>query len=422
MVVVLCGSLVFWAGGSWAQEAPTTAEEEVTEETITPQKVQVIVVSSKDTFLVYEDQELLNFIGDMPATPAIYTKFEDLFTTEANKFIYLVDNTVLDSLSPPDITTLTQLATGGTPIGILGDGSHLKSVLGFQSAENTSVEEVTEEPQILFIYNTSDGILHEFHLSLIGNPTAGKLVKDLFKWYTNLIKNSSLTKGGDDWPLIANGSERHTMPFLIGGSPALLIDIRKDPTSTDYLVNLTLESAINDYSCSVASITGINSCGWYTSNMELAVTISNGSLKGYVPTGDVGSGSYSIQAGLPPNLGGSVSYDFTNITVRNNSSLASNKAEWSLSINGPDYYWYPFQILEPPYVAAHTYLFPAQVLITKIPDKKLKICVNAKVRMKKDKLQALYGSFFNLLSVKKTSEMSVFSRQSCREILGTSNK
>lgn len=375
--------LVFWAGGGWAQEVPTTAtEEEVTEEIITPQEVQVIVVSSKDTFLVYENQELLNFISDMPANPVVYTKFEDLLGKGGvNRFIYIVDNTVLDSLNPSDITTLAQLATGGTPMGIFGDSFHLKSVLGFQDAENTSVEDEVNSgsPQISFICKTSDGTLRDFSLSLEGNTTAGKLVKDLFKWYTGLITDSSTAKGGDDWPLITNGSQRYTGD-MSGGTAALLMDIRKDPNSTDHLVSLTLESAIDQYSCDPWAITFF--CGWYTSNMELTVTLSYG-LQGYVPTGDVGSGTASYQVGIPASVGYGVSYNFTDITVRNNSSIANNKAAWVLSFNRPSYRWYPW-ISEPPYNATHTYPFYAQLYVRKDLSKKLKICTTAKVETEED--------------------------------------
>jgi hypothetical protein len=366
--------------------------QEFSEETeIEIQDAQLLMIASNNSFLLYEGEELQNIIHDIPTFPTkTYSSLNDAVTDRELEIIYISGDDVLDSLDASGISTLSNLAKQGVFIGILGDGTHMREVLGITDADDYTTTD--EEPIniIFFTYGKPDGCREDVFLSLENSPTIGQLFNSLFDWINDIReKHQELSSSDGAWDADYSHEWKGNMH---GGSYRFLVNVYKLNTErTDYnwyLVDVSYHSAITDYKKSGGR------CGWFTSamNLEANVDSSNGaSLYEYMPTGTISNTTtrFTIGANLSASPGltasYSQSYSTPDVTIEDKSNYMTNTAKWDLSFVGPDYKWYPFYE-QPCNVARHSYETQPTFIVQVPKNQKMKVNLHPYIKHENDSL------------------------------------
>ena len=393
--IVVIGMLILVnpLGAGLVQESSEEMEVEI-------QDVQLLMITSNNSFLLYESEELQNLAHDIPTFPTkTYSSLNEVVADREVEIVYICDNKVLDSLNASDISTLSNMAEQGVFMGILGDGTHMREVLGIADANDYTTTD--EENIIFFTYGKPDGNREDLFLSLENSPTIGQLLNLLFEWVNEILeKHQELSSSHGAWDADYTHEWKGNMD---GGSYRFLVNVYKLNTErTDYdwyLVDVSYHSAITDYKKSGGR------CGWFTSamNLEANVDSSNGaSLYEYMPTGTISNStqSFTIGANLSAKPGLSASYSHSyntpDVTIEDKSNYITNTAKWDVSFVGPDYTWYPFY-KQPCKVARNSYETQPAFIVQVPKNQRMKVYLHPHIEHENDSLT--YYFFF--IKVKK---------------------
>jgi hypothetical protein len=399
MAALLC------RGASTQAGVVTLPDETVDKDT---QEIELILVTSPTSFLLYEDAELQDLSDGISAeATSAYTSLAQIPEGKTYEVVLFLSDAILDALGATDISTLKSQARQGVFMGTLGDSAHLMSVLDiYDSTTFTSVEGT--ESVLFLTHGVPDGKREDVFISLEGLSL--KQIMDAMISWIGTVHKEVAQKAVQSAPDSGAWNAQYTHEWkgnMDGGSYRFLVNAYQlDTDRTDYnwfLFTTSIQSAIDDYKKDTGR------CGWFTNEMELKAKVqssSGASLYDYMPTGTVGSTStgFSIGGTLTTSQAGltggySQSYVAPDASIIDESNYSNNTAEWKVSFNGPDYTWYPLYS-GPASVAQHSYE-TAPAFIAQVPKAQCAVVsLSPKIYHEKDSLTY----YFLVLSVKKSGE------------------
>ncbi len=386
--LMCCVLFVGFAQGAWGgigHETPEATE-------IEPLHVQLIIVQSQDRFEAYSGEQLAAALNNEQTDPTeIYS---DAQGPDSSAFINVFLFKSVDVLNSFDSETLALFASraqAGEFFGLIGGDAALRQAL---DAFDPGDKGETSDPEnyAYFMYGVPDGDREDLYLGLDENPTVGSLLDLLTDWIAEVLEKHAFASQADSgaWDATYTQDWRGTMD---GGSYRFLVNVFKlnttNPTKNWFLVTTSYQSEIDDYRSNSGR------CGWYTNAMNLKATVdtTDGALLyDYMPTGTVGDTTkgFSIGGSLgTDSVGGSAEYSESYTTpdavIRDNSSYASNRAEWNISFKEPNYLWWPFYG-EPADVARNSYQVAPSFIVQVPKTKPLKLKLRPKISHRDDDL------------------------------------
>ncbi len=402
--------------------ADETVDSEIEVEVMS---ASLFFINAQDLIYQYSTNELGALIKNEPSNPtAVFSSIEqissngvvsqpDLLANKQLALFFFPSNQVLDSLTDSDLTLLKNLVDSGATIGIFDSNTaHLREKLGILSNEIGDIaNDVADSNQISLLYAKGGGV-QEISFP-IDELTAGEMVSEIGEWILETIYKTAerQDKASGAWDATYT---RQWKGNLSGGSYRFLVNVFKLETQNKnndwYLITTSITSTINDYACSDWG----SRCGWYTSNQDLTVQVKNdGSLYEYMPTGTISGGSkgFSIggdlSAGIDtsgPSAGGTLSgsysesYNFSDITIIDNSDFVNNTATWTIAFSEPNYMWYPW-ITAPPNTSRNTYTWDPALIVQTPKGKPVQVTMTPKITHSKDSLTY----YFFALSVSRST-------------------
>ncbi len=386
--LMCCVLIVGFAQGAWCgtgHETPEASE-------IEPLQVQLIIVQSHDRLEAYSGEQLAAALSDEQTDPTeVYTDAQGPDSSAFINVFLFKSAEVLNSFDSETLALFTSRARAGEFFGLIGGDAALREAL---NAFDPGDHGETSDPEnyAYFMYGVPDGDREDLYLGLDENPTVGTLLDLLTDWIAEVLEKHALASQADSgaWDATYTQDWRGTMH---GGSYRFLINVFKlnttNATKNWFLATTSYQSEINDYKSTSGR------CGWYTYAMNLKATVDTtdgAALYEYMPTGTVGNTTkgFSIGASLGTNaVGGnagySESYSTPDVVIRDNSSYASNRAEWNISFKEPNYLWWPFYS-EPADVARNSYQVAPGFIVQVPKTKPLKLTLRPKISHQDDDL------------------------------------
>lgn len=373
--------------------APREASCATNNFTVNIEDLEFVYVAAADSILLYDDENLINLAEGTSLEPsAVYTSLQDLPKDKSYEIVFIVGDSVLDSLGPADVSLLGAMAQAGTIIGTVGNGAHMRGVLNITDADDHAEPEGGSQAMLFFTYGVPDGSREDLLLT-VDNMTLKQVFDGLFDWAVPLLNSTGPHAAASEGAWAADYSN-DWRGSLAGGSYRLLVNgfkLKTDRTDYDwFLVTASIQSAITDYQ------KNSKRCGWYTQSMSLKAVVDTsrgGKLYDYMPTGTVGSTSrgFSIGGNLDTSAAGvsagySESYEAPDAAIVDYSNYITNTAQWAMNFSGPGYTWYPWY-REPAQVARSSYQTEPAFIVQTPKNRCVKVTIYPAVSQVKDTLK-----------------------------------